>query len=65
MTMDKKSPQVGYLLHLTHYDPGWNKRKDAETPFDPDVGRAVVDALAIERVGQPAAVAQRRQLVER
>ena len=45
MTTNNKSPQVGYLLHLTHYDPGWNKRKDVETPFDPDVGRAVIDAL--------------------
>ncbi len=40
------SPKTGYLLHLTHYDPGWNKRKDVETPFEPEVGRAVVDALA-------------------
>ena len=39
-------PNRAYLLHITHYDPQWLKRKDTEEPFDPDTARAVIDALA-------------------
>jgi len=35
-----------YLLHLTHYDPWWWKRKKREKPFDLELGLEVVDHLA-------------------
>ncbi len=39
-------PVRGFLLHITHYDPAWNKNKDTEKPFDLDVGLEVIDAMA-------------------
>lgn len=39
-------PVRGYLLHITHYDPMWCKNKDHEEPFDLDVAKQVVDAMA-------------------
>ena len=36
----------GYLLHLTHYDPGWYSRKADEQPFDLDLALEIVDELA-------------------
>jgi hypothetical protein len=42
-------PEVrGYLLHLTHYDPMWFKRKSRERPFDLDLALEIVAALADE-----------------
>ena len=38
----------GYLIHLTHYDPVWFKRKRREKPFDLEIGLEVVEALAAE-----------------
>ena len=48
--MSKKQPaaHLGFLLHLTHYDPVWVRRKARERPWDLDVALAVVDALADE-----------------
>ncbi|MFB3883020.1 MAG: hypothetical protein ACE149_17270 [Armatimonadota bacterium] len=48
MAAAKKLPVRGYLLHLTHYDPRWWKRKPQERPFDLGVALEVVDALAAE-----------------
>jgi hypothetical protein len=39
-------PIRGYLLHLTHYDPVWVRRKGREKPFDLSVGLEVVDGMA-------------------
>lgn len=41
-------PVRAYLLHITHYDPVWNRNKDKEheTPFDLSVGLEAVDAMA-------------------
>ncbi len=39
----------GYLIHLTHYDPVWYKRKAREKPFDLQLGLEVVEALTAER----------------
>lgn len=36
----------GLLIHVTHYDPAWCSRKEAEKPFDPEVAREVVAAAA-------------------
>jgi len=36
----------GYLIHLTHYDPEWCKRKSREQPLDLELGLEVIDALA-------------------
>jgi len=38
----------GFLIHLTHYDPVWYRRKSRENPFDLEVALEVVDALAEE-----------------
>jgi len=35
-----------YLLHITHYDPGWCRRKARERPFDLDLALEIVDELA-------------------
>ena len=44
---EKKSiPVRGYLIHLTHYDPNWYDRKKRERPFDLEIGREMVRALA-------------------
>jgi len=36
----------GYLLHLSHYDPGWFRRKSREKPFELDLAMELVDAIA-------------------
>lgn len=38
----------GYLIHLTHYDPRWCKRKSREKPPDLDLALEIVEALAAE-----------------
>ncbi len=38
----------GYLLHVTHYDPVWVKRKPREKPFDLALALELVDKLAAE-----------------
>jgi hypothetical protein len=49
MARTKMLPVRGYLIHLTHYDPTWFRKKPREKPFDLDVALEVVDALAAER----------------
>lgn len=39
-------PSRGYLLHITHYDPVWNRNKEHEKPFDLAVGLDIIDAMA-------------------
>lgn len=39
-------PFRGLLIHLSHYDPVWNKRKSIEKPFDLELGLEIVDAMA-------------------
>lgn len=39
-------PIRGYLLHITHYDPVWNAKKDQEEPFNLSVGLQVIEAMA-------------------
>ena len=39
-------PVRGFLLHLTHYDPTWFRRKGREQPFDLDLGLAAIDTMA-------------------
>jgi hypothetical protein len=46
MAATKVLPIRGYLLHITHYDPVWCKRKPREKPFHLGVGLEVVDAMA-------------------
>ena len=48
MSASKKPAVRGYLLHLTHYDPVWWKRKAKEKPFDLEVALEVVQTLADE-----------------
>lgn len=49
MSVTAKALSVrGYLLHLTHYDPVWVKRKPREKPFDLELGLEIVEALASE-----------------
>jgi len=48
MPAPKQLPIRGYLIHITHYDPVWYAKKATEKPFDLDVGREIVDALAAE-----------------
>lgn len=38
----------GYLLHLTHYDPVWMRKKAREKPFELDVALEIVEALAAQ-----------------
>lgn len=35
----------GLLIHVSHYDPAWCRRKTTEEPFDVDVAEHVVDAM--------------------
>lgn len=49
MARTRMLPVRGYLLHLTHYDPTWFRRKARERPFDLAVALEVVEALAAER----------------
>jgi hypothetical protein len=44
----KQLPIRGFLIHLTHYDPRWWKRKPREKPFDLSVALEIVEALAEE-----------------
>ncbi|MFH1848134.1 MAG: hypothetical protein ABH825_02825 [Candidatus Omnitrophota bacterium] len=39
-------PIRGYLLHLTHYDPGWCMRKRSENPIDLDLALEIISAVA-------------------
>jgi hypothetical protein len=39
-------PFRGYLIHLTHYDPEWCKRKSREKPFDLNLGLEIIEALS-------------------
>ena len=48
MTDAKTLSVRGYLLHLTHYDPGWCPRKAEEQAFDLEVALDIVGALADE-----------------
>ncbi len=43
---DKQIETRGFLMHVSHYDPSWCARKDREEPFDLDVGKRVVEAMA-------------------
>jgi hypothetical protein len=36
----------GWLLHITHYDPAWCRRKEQEEPFDLALGLELVDEMA-------------------
>lgn len=42
----KMLPIRGFLIHITHYDPVWYKRKARERPFDLKVAQEVVDAMS-------------------
>lgn len=39
-------PVRGFLLHITHYDPAWCKRKSRERPFDLELGLEIIDAMS-------------------
>jgi hypothetical protein len=52
MPAKKKLSVRGYLIHLTHYDPVWCRRKSRERPFDLEVALKVVDALGAEGFNQ-------------
>jgi len=39
-------PIRGFLLHLSHYDPRWCRRKSRERPIDVDLALEVIDSLA-------------------
>ncbi len=36
----------GMLIHLTHYDPRWNREKESEERYDRATAEAVIDAMA-------------------
>ena len=36
----------GMLIHMTHYDPTWNKQKDTERRYHKPTARAVIKKLA-------------------
>jgi hypothetical protein len=46
MSAARAVPIRGYLIHITHYDPSWVKRKARERPFDLGVGLEMVEAMA-------------------
>ncbi len=48
MTKQSTAPlkRRGMLIHLTHYDPRWNKEKETEERFDHATAEAVIDAMA-------------------
>ena len=48
MTKTNAIRNCGYLIHITHYDPAWCRRKARERPFDLPTALAVVEALAEE-----------------
>jgi hypothetical protein len=39
-------PIRGYLIHLTHYDPLWYRRKPRENPIDLDLALEIIDSIA-------------------
>ena len=39
-------PVRGFLLHITHYDPRWVRRKPRERPFDLDLGLEIIEVMA-------------------
>jgi hypothetical protein len=43
---DKVLPIRAFMVHITHYDPVWWKKKRYEKPFDPKVANDVIDAMA-------------------
>lgn len=46
MARQDSIPIRGYLLHLTHYDPPWYRRKSREKPIDFDLAFEIIDAIA-------------------
>jgi hypothetical protein len=46
VTMSRPLPVRAYLLHLTHYDPSWCRRKARERQFSLRLSLEVVDAMA-------------------
>lgn len=46
--MEKKKviPIRGFLLHITHYDPNWIKRKPWEKSFDLSLGLEIIETMA-------------------
>lgn len=46
--MKRFSKNVGYLLHITHYDPKWMEKKAQEEPFDLELGYEIIKALKTE-----------------
>ena len=46
MNNKKVVPIRGYLLHLTHYDPHWYRRKLREKPPDLRLSLTIIDAIA-------------------
>ncbi len=43
---DEVLPVRGFLLHMSHYDPVWVKKKGREKPIDLDLALEIVDAMA-------------------
>lgn len=42
----EKKPKVkALLLHMTHYDPSWNVRKESEAPFSLEAGLAILNKM--------------------
>lgn len=42
----EKKPKVkAFLLHMAHYDPYWNIRKESEPPFSLEVGLAILNKM--------------------
>jgi hypothetical protein len=48
MAARKRLSVRAYLLHLTHYDPMWMRRKARENPFDLAIALEMVQALGEE-----------------
>jgi len=42
----RQIPVRGMLIHVSHYDPGWFRKKENEGPFDPTVAIEAVEAMA-------------------
>ncbi len=49
MARKRQVPHLGFLLHITHYDPVWVRRKPREKPFDLELALEIVDLLAAQR----------------